>query len=313
MFTPYSLVSASAPSVLGQLQSGTNTAPFSGMTLGAGQAPQPQTQQPPQQQQQQNNQQQLSNTSAAAQNSTNQTTVLTGSQSGQVNSNLASTTTQQTPTLSYVTEANRSLGMPTNSGQVLEQLQQYYAPRGLGYINPNAPSTQQLQTFANNLTSAAGGYQQNASTFGNLYADFAEGRMAEQDYVANLQRMQELSRQAAGQWNDVQGILSNSFLPTQTVPGMGTTQNTLGLAPAQRFILPQETWDMSPGELASWIQSYERKMGRDSFIGNAAWKVGPALIGGAGAIGLTGITSPLSLTNSIIGTGIENLAGINSR
>jgi hypothetical protein len=310
MFTPYSIIPATnaTPNILGNIASGTNTAPFAGQVLGAGQPSQPPAQQPSQPPATQ-----LTTNSAAANNSTNTTQTLTTSQSGSANSNLASTTTQRNPTLSYVTEANRSLGMPTNSGQVLEQLQQYYAPRGLGYINPNAPSTQQLQSFANNLTSAAGGYQQNASTFGNLYADFAEGRMAEQDYVANLQRMQELSRQAAGQWNDVQGILSNSFLPTQTVPGMGTTQNTLGLAPAQRFILPQETWDMSPGELASWIQSYERKMGRDSFIGKAAWIAGPAAIGGAAAMGLTGITSPLSLTNSIIGTGIENLAGINNR
>ena len=309
MFTPYSLIPATAPApnVLGQIQSGTNTAPFSGMTLGAGQTPQPQpTQQPPQQQQ-------LSATSSAAQNSTNTANTLTTSQSGSVRTTLPSTTTQQTPTLSYITESNRTLNMPTTSGQVFNQLQQYYAPTGMGYVNPNAPSTQQLQSFANNLTNAAGGYQQNASTFGNLYADLVEGRISQDNYVSTLQRMQELSRQAAGQWNDVQGILSNSFLPTQTVPGMGTTQNTLGLAPAQRFTLPQETWDMGPQELANWIQSYERRMGRDSFLGNAAWIAGPAAIGGAAAMGLTGITSPLSLTNSIVSTGIENLTGMNPR
>ena len=302
MFTPYSLIPATAPApnVLGQIQSGTNTAPFSGMTLGAGQTPQPQpTQQPPQQQ--------LSATSSAAQNSTNTANTLTTSQTGSVRTTLPSTTTQQTPTLSYITEANRALNMPTTSGQVMDILNNY------AKFNPAAPSTQQLQSFANNLTSAAGGYQQNASTFGNLYADLVEGRISQDNYVSTLQRMQELSRQAAGQWNDVQGILSNSFLPTQTVPGMGTTQNTLGLAPAQRFTLPQETWNMNPQELASWIQSYERRMGRDSFLGNAAWIAGPALIGGAAAMGLTGITSPLSLTNSIVSTGIENLAGINPR
>jgi hypothetical protein len=310
MFTPYSLIPATnaTPNTLGNLASGTNTAPFAGQVLGAGQVPQPPAQQPSQPPATQ-----LTTNSAAANNSTNTTQTLTTSQSGSANSNLASTTTQRTPTLSYVTAGNNALNMSTNASQVYDQLQQYYSPRGLGYTMAGAPSSQQLQSFANNLTNTAGGYQQSASTFGNLYADLVEGRISQDNYVSSLQRMQELSRQGTGQWNQVQQLMQSNVLPQpQQVAGMGMTQNTLGLAPAQRFLLPQETWDMNPQELLGWIQRHEKNASSMGFLDTALSAIGTGLIGGAIAGGITGI-SGISPINSVIGSGIENLTGMNSR
>lgn len=214
---------------------------------------------------------------------------------------------------SYTTEANRALNMPTNQGQVFDQLQQYYAPRGLGYVRPDAPSQQQLKQMANQITSNSGAYQNTAGQFGSLYSDLVEGRMPKEDYVANLQKMQALSRTAADQYGSVNKLFENPmFNPVQTTAGVPQQRNTLGLNPAQRFTLPKETWDMNPQQLMSWIQRHERNAGRDSFLGNAAWLAGPALIGGAAASGLTGIAGPSAL-NSAIGSGLENVAGVTNR
>jgi hypothetical protein len=219
----------------------------------------------------------------------------------------------QPANLQYITEGNRALNMPTTQGQVFDQLQQYYAPRGLGYVRPDAPSQDQLKQIANQITSAGGAYQNSADKFGSLYADLVEGRMPQESYVNNLQKMQELSRTAAGQYDTVNSIFNNPmFNPVQTTAGVPQQRNTLGLNPAQRFTLPKETWDMKPQELMNWINRHERNAGKDSFMGNAAWLAGPALIGGAAAAGLTGTLAP-SLTNSVLGTGIEKGLGVDSR
>jgi len=226
---------------------------------------------------------------------------------------LASQPAAQPTNYQYITEGNRNLNLPTNQRQVFEQLQNYYAPSGMGYVRPDAPSRQEMKQLANQIASAGSAYGNTAGKVGNLYADFVEGRMPKEDYVPKLKKMQELSRTAAGQYEDANRIFENPmFNPAQTVAGVPQQRNTLGLNPAQRFTLPKETWDMKPEELMRWIQKHEKNAGKDSFIGNAAWVVGPALIGGAGATGITGITGP-SVINSAIGSGIENIAGINNR
>jgi hypothetical protein len=213
----------------------------------------------------------------------------------------------------YITEGNRDLKLPTNQRQVFEQLQNYYAPSGMGYVRPGAPSKQELKQMANQIASAGSAYGNTADKVGNLYADFVEGRMPKEEYVDNLKKMQALSRTAAGQYEDVNRIFENPmFNPAQTVAGVPQQRNTLGLNPAQRFTLPKETWNMKPQELMNWIQRHEKNAGKDSFMGNAAWVVGPALIGGAAATGITGITGP-SVINSAIGSGIENLTGMTSK
>lgn len=199
---------------------------------------------------------------------------------------------------SFVTEGNRALKLPTTAGSVYSSLQNYYRPMGLAFTRSDAPSNKDLKAFANNLTNAASGYQTTADQVGNLYADFVEGRMSEADYVNNLQKMQELSKVATGQYNDINKMFDNPmFAPQQVVAGVPTQRNTLGLTPAQRFVLPKETWNMSPKQLANWIQRYEKDMGSDWIGGDLAWAVAPSLITGAAL-------SPLGL--GTVGTGVLN-------
>jgi len=199
---------------------------------------------------------------------------------------------------SFITEGNRALNLPTTAASVYGALQNYNAPTGLGFVRTGTPSNKELKTFANNLTNAASGYQTTADQFGNLYADFVEGRMSEADYVNNLQKMQELSKVATGQYNDINKMFdSGMFAAPQMVAGVPMQRNTLGLTPAQRFVLPQETWNMSPQQLANWIQRYEKDMGSDWIGGDLAWAVAPSLITGAAL-------SPLGL--GTVGTGVLN-------
>jgi hypothetical protein len=213
----------------------------------------------------------------------------------------------------YTTEGNRNLNMPTTQGQVFDQLQNYYAPRGLGYVTPNAPTQQEMRQLANQIASTGSAYQNTAGQFGTLYDNLVSGRVGQNDLNNTLTQMQALSRTAADQYGAATNVFNNPmFNPAQTVAGVPQQRNTLGLSPAQRFTLPKETWNMNPQQLMSWIQRHEKNAGRDSFMGNAAWLAGPALIGGAGAMGLTGITGP-SIINSVIGGGIETATGMNRR
>lgn len=219
----------------------------------------------------------------------------------------------QPTNFSYTTEANRALNMPTTQGQVFNQLQQYYAPTGLGYVRPDAPTQQQLQQMANQIASNSSAYQNTAGQFGTLYDNLVSGRVAQGDINNTLSQMQALSRTAADQYGSVNRIFDNPmFNPVQTTAGVPQQRNTLGLTPAQRFTLPKETWNMNPQQLMNWIQRHERNAGKDSFMGNLAWVAGPALIGGAAASGLTGVMGP-SLANSAISTGLETATGMNRR
>lgn len=218
---------------------------------------------------------------------------------------VAPSRTVQPTNFSYTTEANRALNMPTNQGQVFNQLQQYYAPRGLGYVRPDAPTQQQLRQMANQIASNSSAYQNTAGQFGTLYDNLVSGRVGQNDINSTLAQMQALSRTAADQYGSVNRLFDNPmFNPVQTTAGVPQQRNTMGLTPAQRFTLPKETWNMNPQQLMRWIQRHERNAGRDSFLGNAAWIAGPTLIGGAAATGLTGI--PMINAPSFLSTGIHS-------
>jgi hypothetical protein len=215
--------------------------------------------------------------------------------------------------VSYIPEATKTMGLTLSEQDIVNRMQDYYAPRGLGYARPDAPDNKTIKNFAQAISQGASSYQQTADEFGSLYADFVEGRMPEEDFVANLQRMQELSKAASGQYNAINKLFdSPMFGSAQTVAGMPQQRNTLGLNPAQRFTLPKETWNMTPQQLTQWIQRYEKDMGSDWIGGKLAWTVGPSLITGAAASGLTGLGA-FNPVNSLAGLGIEKLTGINNK
>ena len=221
--------------------------------------------------------------------------------------------TAQPTNFQYTTEGNRNLNLPTTQGQVFDQLQNYYAPRGMGFVRPGAPTQQEMRQLANQIASTGSAYGNTAGQFGTLYDNLVSGRIGQKDINSTLAQMQALSRTAADQYGAATNMFNNPmFNPAQTVAGMPQQRNTLGLMPAQRFTLPKETWNMNPQQLMNWIQKHEKSAGRDSLMGNAAWLAGPALIGGAAAAGLTGIAGP-SLVNSVVGTGVEKGLGINKK
>lgn len=225
-------------------------------------------------------------------------------QPAQVQQPVARPTVQPT-NFSYTTEANRALNMPTNQGQVFDQLQQYYAPMGTVLQSTGAPTQQQMRQMANQIASNSSAYQNTAGQFGTLYDNLVSGRVGQNDINSTLAQMQALSRTAADQYGSVNRLFENPmFGSQQVVAGMPQQRNTLGLTPAQRFTLPKETWNMNPQQLMNWIQRHERNAGRDSFLGNAAWIAGPTLIGGAAATGLTGI--PMINAPSFLSTGIHS-------
>lgn len=225
----------------------------------------------------------------------------------------------QPTNFSYTTEANRALNMPTTQGQVFEQLQRHFSPMGTVLQSTGAPTQQQLRQMANQIASNSSAYQNTAGQFGTLYDNLVSGRVGQNDINSTLAQMQALSRTAADQYGSVNRLFENQiFGAPQMVAGVPMQRNTLGLTPAQRFTLPKETWNMNPQQLMNWIQRHERNAGRDSFLGNAAWIAGPALIGGAAATGLTGIpmvgapSLPQAAIHSGVGSAISTGTGMSS-
>lgn len=215
--------------------------------------------------------------------------------------------------VAYIPEASKAMGLTLSEADIVDRLENYYAPKALGYAMPGTPDKKALGNFANQIATASSGYQSTADQFGTLYSDFVEGRLSEEETVDALRQMQQLSKSATGQLGTINKLFDNPmFGSPQMVAGVPMQRNTLGLTPAQRFTLPKETWNMNPAQLANWIQKYEKEMGNDWIGGKLAWTVGPSLIAGAAAGAITGLPG-INLTNSIVGSGIEQVTGMNNR
>ena len=207
-------------------------------------------------------------------------------------------------------------GMPQNTISNARSLMNIVNPPTLPAFAGTRGVTPFSRDQAQQLFNYGSQYANAQKAFSTLYDKFLEGTFRGENMAPALKYLQDYSRQADAAQNQYNTLLGK-YLP-QRPPAQGMPTPSSPLALQTRFTLPKETWDMNPQQLTSWINNYERQMGRDSFLGNAAWLAGPALItAGAGSTlaGALGAGSGLAgkAVGSAIGTGIEQAAGINNR